>query len=176
MIADSIMVTASRGRAQPTIYHDPRPRAYSTSHNQSSRPAASFGPTSTGPPESSRAAGKRVAPGSLDGIDQVGPMLISIDYGATSAPANALDPMPAFGQEGRPNDMYASRLSSTMIGSQYGSSLEAQTSSGSYTDYDSTTASTTASGNRANQISVPSSKTRLDPSETTLATYCIGIY
>ncbi|KAL8786391.1 MAG: hypothetical protein Q9213_002807 [Squamulea squamosa] len=154
---------ATRGREQPTVYHDPRPRGYSTSHNQYPRPAASFGSTSAGPPESSRAAGKRVAPGSLDGIDSVGPVLISIDYGATSAPANALDPIPAFGQEGRPNDVYASRLGSTVTGSKHGSSLGAH--AGSYMDYDSTTASTAAGGNRANQFSVQSSKSRLDPRE-----------
>ncbi|KAI4261936.1 MAG: hypothetical protein L6R42_002879 [Xanthoria sp. 1 TBL-2021] len=43
----------------------------------------SFGSALAGPPESSRAAARRIAP----------------DYGATSAPANALDPIPTFGQE-----------------------------------------------------------------------------
>ncbi|KAL8920318.1 MAG: hypothetical protein Q9172_004550 [Xanthocarpia lactea] len=136
---------ATRSREHPTVYHDSRPRGYSTSHTPASRPAVSFGSSSAGPPESSRAAGKRVAP----------------DYGSTSAPGNALDHVPTFGREGRPSDAYASGPT----GSRYGSSLEAQTSTGSYMNYDATAASTTVSGNRTSHLSVQNPKGRLDPAE-----------
>lgn len=163
-MTDPFLLTAPRSREQPTVYHDSRPRGYSTSHTPTSRPAMSFGSAPAGPPESSRAAARRRAPGLSNHIGQVGSVLISIDYGATSAPANALDPIPMFGQEGRPSDVFVSRGPTV---SRHGSSLDAQTSTGSYLNYDTTAAPTTASGHKTSRFSVEGSKSRLDPSEDT---------
>ena len=130
-----------------------------------SRPAVSFGSSSAGPPESSRAAGRRVAPGLSKNNNHVRPRLTSIDYSSTSALGNALDHVQTFGREGRPSDAYASGHDSATTGSRHGSSLEAQTSTGSYMNYDATAASTTVSGNRTSQLSVQNHKGRLDPGE-----------
>ncbi|KAL8645618.1 MAG: hypothetical protein Q9226_007219 [Calogaya cf. arnoldii] len=89
---------------------------------------------------------------------------ISQDYGPASAPAIALDPIPTFGHEGRPSD---SRLCSGMAVSRHGSSLDAQTSTRSYLNHDTTAASAKASGNKSSRLSGESSKGRLDPSEET---------
>ncbi|KAL8677585.1 MAG: hypothetical protein Q9186_005994 [Xanthomendoza sp. 1 TL-2023] len=142
---------AARSREQPTVYHelDSRPRGDSTSHAQTSRPVVSFGSTSVGSPESSRAAGKRVAP----------------DYGAMSPPAHSIDPIPSFEREVISSSTYPARVGGASTASRHGSSLEAQTSTGSYLNYDTNAASAAAFGKRSTQLSVQSSKDILDPDE-----------
>ncbi|KAL8730156.1 MAG: hypothetical protein Q9166_004239 [cf. Caloplaca sp. 2 TL-2023] len=82
-----------------------------------------------------------------------------------SPPADTIDPMSTFEQEGRLTAIYPSRLVREAAASRQGSSLEAQTSTGSYLNYDTTAASTTALGTRNTQSNAQSSKSRLDPNE-----------
>lgn len=66
LLANRVTNTATGNRYQPTVYPDPRPRGYSTSSAQPSRPSTSFSSASTLLPESSRAAGMRAALGSAE--------------------------------------------------------------------------------------------------------------
>lgn len=154
--------TAPRAREPLNAHYDARTREWSTNRNPTSPPAVSFGSTSADAPESSRAAERRVAPGLSTDIGHVGSLLISIEYGSISAPANALDPIPRFSKEGIPSDVYASRGTTV---SRHGSSLDAHASPGSYPNYDTISASATASGNRTSRSGAESSNGRLDPSE-----------
>ncbi|KAI4229552.1 MAG: hypothetical protein LQ349_006382 [Xanthoria aureola] len=129
-----------------SISHAPRAREWSTNRNPTSPPAVSFGSTSADAPESSRAGERRVAP----------------EYGSISAPANALDPIPRFSREGIPSDVYASRGTTV---SRHGSSLDAHASPGSYPNYETISASATASGNKTSRSGAESSNGRLDPKE-----------
>ncbi|KAL8698693.1 MAG: hypothetical protein Q9224_001735, partial [Gallowayella concinna] len=96
---------------------------------------------------------------------QSGAVLISTDYGAMSPPAHSIDPIPSFEREVISSSTYPARVGGASTASRHGSSLEAQTSTGSYLNYDTNAASAAAFGKRSTQLSVQSSKDILDPDE-----------